>query len=86
MQIDYMSSEESDEEADETDVVCRTFILRPLVWRSQEANAVMESLDRKANCRRTPRALEMIVKRKTGMPSSRNKPIECPIWAAVSES
>ena len=77
MRIEYMSSEESDEE---TGANVRMFVTRPLPWRSQEATAVIESLDRKSHRRRSSRALEMVVKRKTGMPSSRGKP-EGPEWA-----
>ena len=53
-------------------------IVRPLIWRSEEAQSILCSLDRKASRRRSQRASEMMVKRKVGAPSDRAEPGEIP--------
>lgn len=78
MTIDHISSEESGSEG--SDDEARVFIVRPLDWRSPEAQAVIDSLDRKASRHRSERAKEMMTRRKTGAPSSRMCP-ESPKWA-----
>ena len=80
--VDLMSSEESGEEEEGT----RCFIHRPLSWRSIEVNNLMASLDRKIQRRRRDRAIDMVTKRITGIPSERKRPdsIDIPEWAVCS--
>uniref|UniRef100_A0A1X7VF75 Uncharacterized protein n=1 Tax=Amphimedon queenslandica TaxID=400682 RepID=A0A1X7VF75_AMPQE len=71
MTLDFISSEESASDSED----CRTFVIRPLPWISEEVKSIMASLDRKSQRRRSERGTEMMVKRKVGMNSSER---ECP--------
>lgn len=79
--ISHMLTEESASDVDENgDMV---MIIRPPTWRSEEARSAMQSLDRKADRRKSVRAREMSSKRKEGAPSERPCP-EGPEWAITS--
>ena len=80
MSIDFMSSEDSDSDSDNSDAG-RAFIIHPLSWLSDGAKSKLASLDSKACRRKTERGKEMTVKRKIGMPSTRGPPDDCPEWA-----
>lgn len=84
LSLDFMSSEETDSESGSGSEQTRRkiFMLRPLQWRSPQANNIMQSLDRKITRRRSERAKEMCHVRRTGVPSSRISPKD-PAWAIV---
>lgn len=83
--LDFMSSEETGSESDSGNEAAtrrKIFLSRPLSWRSPEANAFIESLDRKITRRRSARAKEMCRLRRVGPPSSRSPPgNDAPAWA-----
>ena len=81
-----MSSEETGSDSgSESEVATKdkVFFTRPLVWRSQQCNNLMESLDRKILRRRSDRAKEMCRKRRVGQPSARPMPQSQPDWAII---
>ncbi len=77
MTAEYMSSEESGS-GDESEG--RILVVRPPLWRSEEAKSVIDSLDRKADRRRSERAREMMTRRIVGAGSTRPAP-DGPEWA-----
>lgn len=85
--LDFMSSEDTGSESDSGSEMTRrkVFLLKPIPWRSPEANGVMESLDRKIGRRRSERAREMCRVRRIGTPSSRTYPKDCDtsMWAVL---
>ena len=52
----------------------KVLVCRPLPWRSQELNLVMQMLDRKALRKRSARSTSMMIERRTGAPSRRPAP------------
>ena len=85
--LDFMSSEETGLESGSDSETPRNkiFLNKPLPWRSQAANNLMESLDRKIVRRRSARAKEMCRTRRIGEPSSRPMPENQPPAWAVNE-
>ena len=84
--VDYMSSEETGQESagseDERQALpVIVFIIRPLPWRSDRANSIIASMDRKAQRKSSNRAREMCRKRYNGAPSTRQLPSSAPAWA-----
>lgn len=77
MRAEHMSSEESGSGGENEG---RVLVVRPPPWRSDEAKSTMESLDRKADRRRSERSREMMTKRIVGAESTRPAP-EGPEWA-----
>ena len=65
MTVDYMSSEESEEEN------VHSLVVHPLAWRSREVRETFSSLDRKSARKRTSRSSLMRLQRKTGEPRTR---------------
>ena len=91
---DYMSPDESVVVSDEDDNPLinsdsenlpafkgKKLIKHVAVWRSEEFQDYIESLDRKLDCRRSARAKSMILPTDIGEPSKRGSPLECPEWA-----
>lgn len=90
---DFMSSDESviisdesDNPSDSENLTSATFkgkklIKHVAVWRSEEFQGYIESLDRKLDRRRSARAKSMILPTDIGEPSERESPIDCPEWA-----
>ena len=74
LMLEFMSSEETGSDSGSGSDTTKIFLTRPLQWRSQAANSVMESLDRKIVRRRSERAKEMCRTRRVGQPSSRPMP------------
>lgn len=79
--LNFISSEETGADSGsgrsgDENMTDKIFLSRPLPWRSQEANNVMDSLDRKILRRRSQRAKEMCRTRRIGQPSCRPVP-EC---------
>lgn len=86
LMLEFMSSEETGSDSGSGSEMTKIFLTRPLPWRSQAANNVMESLDRKIVRRRSERAKEMCRARKVGQPSSRPMPgRHTPSWAVIEE-
>ena len=94
MKPDFMSSDESvivsdlDDEDNISDIEnlsClqpkKKLVKHLQAWRSPEFQQYIESLDRKIDRRRTPRARSMVLKVEVGEPSSREAPLDCPDWA-----
>ncbi|KAL5502823.1 hypothetical protein EMCRGX_G003913 [Ephydatia muelleri] len=83
--VDFMSSEETGQETAGSDnervPPATIFKLRPLPWRSDRANSIIASMDRKAQRRSSDRAKEMCRKRYNGDPSTRQPPPSAPAWA-----
>ena len=84
--VDYMSSEETGQESagseDERQALPVTiFKIRPLPWRSDRANSIIASMDRKAQRKSSNRAREMCRKRYNGAPSTRQPPSSATAWA-----
>ena len=90
---DYMSSDESVVVSDEDDNPSinsdsenlpafkgKKLIKHVAVWRSEEFQDYIESLDRKLDRRRSARAKSMILPTDTGEPSKRGSPLDCPEW------
>ena len=77
---DHMSSEESGSGEDEG----RQLVVRPPPWRSAEAQSTIDSLDRKADRRRSERAREMMTHRVVGAASTRPAP-DGPEWAVHTD-
>ena len=73
--VDYMSSEESEEEND------HSLVVHPLAWRSREVTETFSSLDRKSARKRTSRSSRMRLQRKTGEPRTRPPPDYAPEWS-----
>ncbi|KAL5491282.1 hypothetical protein EMCRGX_G016540 [Ephydatia muelleri] len=73
--VDFMSSEETGQETAGSDnervPPATIFKLRPLPWRSDRANSIIASMDRKAQRRSSDTAKEMCRKRYNGNPSTR---------------
>lgn len=72
--LDFMSSEETGSDSGSGSETTKIFLTRPILWRSPDANNLMDSLDRKILRRRSERAKEMCRSRKIGQPSSRPMP------------
>lgn len=87
--MEFMSSEESGSESgsgSEMGTRRKVFIQHPLSWRSNEANRMIESLDRKTLRRRSERAKEMCRCRRTGEASVHTTPpASAPAWAVADE-
>ena len=83
--VDFMSSEETGQESAESDneraPPVTIFKIHPLPWRSDRANSIMTTMDRKAKRRSSDRAKEMCRKRCNGDPSTRQPPSSAPAWA-----
>ncbi|KAL5491851.1 hypothetical protein EMCRGX_G017216 [Ephydatia muelleri] len=83
--VNFMSSEETGQETAGSDnervPPATIFKLRPLPWRSDRANSIIASMDRKAQRRSSDRAKEMCRKRYNGDPSTRQPPPSAPAWA-----
>ena len=90
MTAQYMSSEESMSEEeplpelntqegnlssdDEEPPRKKILVCRPLPWRSQELNNVIQLLERKASRKRGARSASMVIERRIGAPSRRPAP------------
>ena len=72
-----MSSEESNDEDEEDS----TFVIRPLLWRSDKVNALFASLDSKFNKNQSKKSAMMTIHRSKGLPSDRTRPTRVPDWA-----
>lgn len=87
--MEFMSSEESGSESgsgNEMGTRRKVFIQHPLSWRSNEANRMIESLDRKTLRRRSESAKEMCRCRRTGEASVHTTPpASAPAWAVADE-
>lgn len=86
LELEFMSSEETGSESGSGAEMMerrKVFLVRPLNWRSVEANNYIESLDRKVTRRRSDRAKEMCRLRRTGLSSSRSPPADSPAWALM---
>ena len=59
----------------------KRLIKHKLPWRSREMQLVIESLDRKMDCRRDARAKNMCLEHVVGPDSTRPKPDGLPDWA-----
>ena len=87
--LDYMSSEDTGSESGsglEMATRHKVFLSRPLLWRSTEANNIMESLDRKTTRRRSDRAKEMCRTRRVGLPSDRAAPDEASSFWTIADN
>lgn len=71
----------SGEEADHIHSKTRKFAVMKLAWRSEEANKMMTTLDRKVERKRGAKGLRMAFERIRGNVSSRPTPLEAPAWA-----
>ena len=81
MAMEFMSSDESDEE-DGTVVLVR----RPLPWLSREATEVLASLDRKSARRMSEKSRKMKLRRLTGdFSTARRMPSSAPSSAVTCE-
>ena len=69
MQIDLMSSEDSEIEAEEPIIT-----VKKLPWRSNQIDELMKRLDEKIKSTRSPQAIRQAKKRLDGNPSTRPRP------------
>lgn len=87
LKVDYMSSEDSDSISSGDELATaearrpRKLLCRPLPWRSEEATAVLRSLDRKYGRRQTAQGRQMTAERVEGARSERPRPDDMPEWA-----
>lgn len=70
LEPEFMSSEDSDVD----DEGKKIFLLRPLPWRSDRANAFIEALDKKVISKASARSKQMRYTRVSGLASDRPKP------------
>lgn len=77
-----MSSEESEQEEEEPHKTT-AYIVKPLIWESQELKKAKKSLDRHHRDSLPDLVKKRVLPRRTGDPSPKNKPSNCPDWASL---
>ena len=75
LQVDTMSSEESDKENDE-DIL----VVRPLSWRSSEFEKLLNIIDKEREVKKSSQAKRQLMKRVNGPFLARNQPDSVPKW------
>ena len=73
---EFMSSESSDEEVDESgNTVKSVIVIKPLTWRGAKVNRLIQRLDSRAKSNMSKQSLQQTRPRVIGPDSSRPKPV-----------
>ena len=78
MNVDFMSSEESDIDGEE-DVL----IVHDLPWRKPSVRRMFSRLDAEVSRNKSSQAKRQMKRRVDGASSSRARPTSCPKWAVL---
>ena len=81
-----MPTDQEHSSGSDTEEVCpsqgkKKLVKHKIPWRSQEMQRVIDSLDRKLDCRRDERSKKMRLETSVGGESVREKPNHLPQWA-----
>ena len=80
LHIDMMSSEDSEWEEDNEGNSYKTFMTRPIPWRSEKVSSFFHTLDHKAKKSSSEKSVMMSFGRRKGVPTDRQKPEDLPDW------